>query len=108
MFAESINRLLVVTNEIGGDVARVVRRQHSETRDLHRDHLSINLDLRRTARRKDEIADLVRGSQHSAQQRGGRDLSWTRKAFQRNMDGCNGWCCHSLLYGSGSPHHRMG
>ena len=52
MLAQGGDGLLVVANQIGGDVACVVGGQDREPGHLHRNHLAVDLHLRRTARAK--------------------------------------------------------
>ena len=81
VLAQRGDGLLVVANQIGGDVTRVVRGQKREPRHLHRDHLAIDLNLRRTARRKNQIADFFGGAQHGAEQSRSRDSAASGEAF---------------------------
>ncbi len=81
MLAQGRDRLLVVANQVGGDVARVVRREQGEPGHLHRNHLPVDLDLRRTSGREDQVADLLGGTQHGAQQSRSRDSAASRETF---------------------------
>ena len=67
MLAQRGDGLLVVADQVDGDVARVVGVQNRHPRNLHRDQLAIYLHLRRPARRENEVADLLGGAQHGAQ-----------------------------------------
>src|SRR5271154_7608655 len=61
VFAQCGDGLLVVANQIGGEMAGVIWRQHGESRNLNRDELAVDLHLWRPSGRKDEIADLFCG-----------------------------------------------
>ncbi len=82
--------LLVVADQVGGDVAGVISGQKSETRHLHGNHLAVNLDLRRTPGRENEVADFFCGAQHGSQKGWRGDAAASRKTFQRNRYRRNG------------------
>ena len=81
MLPEGGDRLLVIANEVSGDVPSVVGREESESGHLHRNHLPINLHLRRTARGKNQVADFLSSAQHRAEQRWSGDSTTSRKTL---------------------------
>ena len=62
LLAQRIDGLLVVADQVGGDAARVVGRERGKAIHLYRHELPINFHLRRSSRRKDQVADLLRGA----------------------------------------------
>src|SRR4029077_4256375 len=60
MLAEGGDGLLVVANQVGGDMARVVGSEEGEPGYLHRSHLAVDLYLGRTAGGENQVADFVR------------------------------------------------
>src|ERR1700674_1732302 len=86
LLAKRIDGLLIVADQIGGNAACVIRRKYAAPGDFDRRELSVNLDLRRTPRRKNQIADLLRGAQHSGEQNRRRDRTRSTDAVKRNRN----------------------
>ena len=97
VLAQHIDGLLVVSDEIGGDAASVVRAEDAQSRTLHRHELPVDFHLGRASGREDQVADLFSRSQHGRQQgmRGSR--AGTRCRLKRDLKRCCRWSCHFSL-----------
>src|SRR5258708_27394018 len=107
MLAERGDGLLIVADQICGDMASVIGGKEREPGTLHGYHLAVYLYLRRTAWRENQVADFLRGAQHGAEQGRRGDRATSREAFQRNRNWSNGWCCHSSSHLGNRTHHRI-
>src|SRR5450755_3746852 len=106
MLAERGDGLLVVANQVCGNMPSVVGSKEREPGHLHGNHLPINLHLWWAARRKNQVADFFRGAQHGAEQGRSGDRATSRETFQGNRNWSNGWCCHSSSHLGNRTHHR--
>ena len=79
MLAECSDSLLVIADQVGSDVAGVIGAEDRKSGNLHRNHLAVDLHLGRTAGRKNQVADLLRGMQHGAEQSWSRDSASPRE-----------------------------
>src|SRR6201993_1915179 len=95
MLAQGIDGLLVIANQVRGDMTGIVGAKNRKPRHLHGDHLPVDLHLRRRAGREDQVADLFGSAQHSPQQSRSRYPAVSREIFKSNGDRSNCWCCHS-------------
>src|ERR1700681_4228621 len=59
LLAKRIDGLLIGADQIGRNAARAIRRKYAAPGDFDRRELPVNLDLWRTPRRKNQIADLL-------------------------------------------------
>src|SRR5258708_19800026 len=104
MLAERGDGLLIVADQICGDMASVIGGKEREPGHLHGYHLAVYLYLRRTAWRENQVADFLRGAQHGAEQGRRGDRATSRAAFQRNRNCSNACSCHSSSHLRHPPH----
>jgi hypothetical protein len=86
LLAKRIDGLLVVADQVGRDAARVIRRKRAAAGNFDRRELSVNLDLRRTPGRKNQIADFFRGAQHAGQQHRSGNRARSADALEGNRN----------------------
>src|SRR6185369_17343253 len=86
-------------DELAGDARRVLRMKHGDAWYLDANQVAVALDLRRPARREDQIADAVAGIEHGENHRR-RELrrAFRRRPKKRAFELVNdvvrvGWCC---------------
>src|SRR5271168_3374288 len=106
LLAKRGQSLFVGANEISGDAASVVRRKYAAALDFNRRELSVNFYLRRTARRKNQIADLLGRAQHAGQKRRGRNRAGSADAFKRDRDRGIPRSSHAIHSQLSVLHHR--
>ena len=97
VFAQSGDRLFVVADQIGGDVAGVIGGKSCQSRHLYRNELAVDLNLGRASGRKNQIADFFRGAEHGGKQSGRSYFAAAGMTFQGNSDCRDAGRCHSIL-----------
>src|SRR5205823_256583 len=73
LLAKIAERVFVIADQFGGNVAGVVRSKHAAADSLKS---SVHLNQRRLSGREKQVADFWRATQHSGQQ--SRDRKWSR------------------------------
>ena len=107
MLAERGDRLLVIANEISGNMASVVGIQHGKSRKLYGNHLSSTPGPAAGVREKRSVADFFLSPKHGAQQRRSSDPFAARKPSSTTEIGAMvGAAIHPRL--QNRTHHRLG
>ena len=81
MLPERSNSLLVVTNQVGGNMPGIIGSEEGKPGNLHRNHLAVDLNLGWTAGREDQITDFFCSAQHGAEQSGRGNSATSRETF---------------------------